>query len=86
MITETAFQSSTLVRFDPNTGAILETGVGGFAAADVRDIAVGPAGNLWVAIGSVDSPRVVVLNPADGSVAGEEISTTLNPSGIAFVE
>lgn len=86
MITETGYQASTLVKFDPNTGAILESGVGGYADVDVRDIAVGPAGNLWVAVGSVESPKVVVLNPADGSVAAAEIGTTLNPAGITFVD
>ena len=84
MITETGFLASTLVRFDPNTGAILESGVGGYADADIRDIAKGPAGNLWVAIGSVEAPKVVVLNPADGSPAAAEISTSLIPSGINF--
>ena len=86
MITETAFQSSTLVKFNPGTGVIETTGVGGYTDADIRDIAMGPAGNLWVAIGSTESPQVVVLNPADDSVVGTEISTSLIPTGLSFVQ
>lgn len=86
MITETAFQSSTLVKFNPNTGAIVETGVGGYSAVDIRDIATGPAGNLWLAVGSTESPKVLVLDPADGTSAGAEIATSLIPAGITFVD
>ena len=86
MITETAFLSSTLVKFDPNTGTIESTGVAGFADVDLRDIAKGPEGNLWVAVGNTTSPQVVVVNPADDSVIGPEINTTLIPTGITFAE
>ena len=84
MITETSFNNATLVKFNPGTGVIDTTGVGGYSDVDLRDIAMGPAGNLWVAIGSTENPQVVVLNPADDSVVGTEISTSLTPTGIAF--
>jgi len=86
MITETAFLSSSLVRFNPVTGSIEATGVAGFSGVDIRDIARGPAGNLWVALGGLENPMVVVLDPDDGSVVGSEINTSLIPTGINFVE
>jgi len=55
MITETAFLSSSLVRFNPVTGSIEATGVAGFSGVDIRDIARGPAGNLWVALGGLET-------------------------------
>ena len=86
MITETGFGSSTLVSFDPNTGAINETGVAGLADVDLRDITTGPAGNLWVAVADIATPRVVILNPADNTIVSEDIMPALNPTGIAFTQ
>ena len=86
MITETGFGSSTLVSFDPNTGAITESGVAGFTDLDLRDIATGPAGNLWIAVADTAMPRVVVLNPADNTIITEDINPALNPTGIAFTQ
>jgi len=86
MITETGFGTSTLVRFDPNTGAIVTTGVAGFTDVDLRYIAAGPNGNLWVAVADLTNPRVVLLNPADDSINTDEITPALNPTGIAFTQ
>ena len=86
MIVETGFGSSTLVSFDPNTGVINETGVAGLADIDLRDIATGPAGNLWVAVADIATPRVVILNPADNTIVSEDIMPALNPTGIAFTQ
>jgi len=86
MITETGFGSSTLVSFNPNTGAIITTGVAGLAGVDLRDITTGPAGNLWIAVADTAIPRVVILNPADDSVVSEDIKPALNPTGIAFTQ
>lgn len=86
MITESGFNSSTLVSFDPNTGAIVTTGVAGLTNVDLRDITTGPAGNLWVAVADTAMPRIVILNPADDSVVSEAIKPALNPTGIAFTQ
>ncbi len=86
LVTSSSFGVSSLEQFNPVTGRIDALGVAGLSDVDVRDIAVGPAGNLWVAVGDPVSPRVVVLNPADNSVVTDSIATTLNPASIAFTQ
>jgi hypothetical protein len=86
MITETGFGSSTLVSFDPNTGAITTTGVAGLTDVDLRDITTGPNGNLWISVADITTPRVIILNPADDSIVSEDIQPSLNPTGVAFTQ
>lgn len=77
----------SLEQFNPVTGSIDIRGVAGLSEVDVRDVAIGPAGNLWVAIGDPVMPRVVVINPSDNnSIVTDQIMTTLNPSNIAFTQ
>ena len=86
MITETGFGSSTLSRFDPNTGAVATTGVADLTDVDLRDITTGPNGNLWIAVADITTPRVIILNPADDTIVSEDIQPALNPTGIAFTQ
>ena len=53
---------------------------------DIRDLAVGPEGNLWVAVADPVAPRVVIINPADNSLVSDGIATTQNPTSLAFTE
>ena len=85
LISQAGFGSSS-VKFNPNTGAIENSSFGSISGVDVRYLAKGPAGNLWVAIGDATNPRVVVLNPADGTQVGADLQTTLNPAGLNFVQ
>ncbi len=86
LVAQAGFGSSSVQKFDPNTGAVSDTGFGGITGVDVRDIAKGPAGNLWVGIGSTDDPRIVVLDPATGTQVGSDIKTQLMPAGITFLQ
>jgi len=86
IVTSASFGSTSLDRFSPVTGRIEALGVAGLSDVDIRDIAVGPSGNLWVAIFDPESPRLVVINPADGATVSDGIATTQNPTGIAFTQ
>jgi len=77
---------TSLVQFDPNTGNILANPAAGLSGVDIRDIAVGPAGNLWVAVADAESPGLIVINPADNSVIEEKIGTLLNPIDLSFAQ
>ena len=86
LVTSQGFGSTSLDMFNPGTGRIEALGVAGLTGVDIRDIAVGPAGNLWVAIADPESPRVIVINPADNSVISPDIATTQSPASIAFTQ
>jgi len=86
IVTSSSFGASSLERFNPVTGRIEALGVAGLSSVDIRDIAVGPAGNLWVAVADPESPKVVVINPADDSTISDGIATTQNPNSIAFTQ
>jgi hypothetical protein len=86
LVAQQSFGSSSVVKFDPNTGAITDAAFGGITGVDVRTLATGPNGNLWVGIGDSANPRIVVLNPADGTQVGATLQTTLVPAGLNFVQ
>ncbi len=86
LVSSSGFGTTSLDQFNPVTGRIEALGVAGLAGVDIRDIAVGPAGNLWVAIAAAESPKIVVINPADNSLVSDGIATTLNPTGFAFTQ
>lgn len=86
LVTSSGSGTASLDQFNPMTGRIEALGVAGVTNVDVRDIAVGPEGNLWVAIGSAETPKIVVLNPEDNSFVSSGIETTLSPSGFAFAQ
>ncbi len=84
LISYAAYQSNTLVRFNPNTGAIEETGVAGLSDVDLRDVARGPDGTLWVGVGDTTNPRIVIIDPADNSVVSDSVNIGSNPNNIVF--
>ncbi len=86
VVSSSGFGAASLDQFNPMTGRIEALGVAGLTGVDIRDIAVGPAGNLWVAIASAESPKIVVINPVDNSLISDGIATTLNPTGFAFTQ
>jgi len=80
------FGASTLQRFNPVTGAIEAAEVAGLVDVNITDIALGPNGNLWVGVGDLQAPKIVLINPADDSIVNEGIPMTGNPSSISFVQ
>ena len=86
IVTEESFGTASLDQFNPVTGQIEALGIAGLSDVDIRDLAVGPQGNLWIAVADPVSPRVVVINPADNSVVSDGIPTTQNPTSLAFTE
>ena len=86
LVTSTAFDVTSLDQFNPVTGNIDALGVAGLSGVDIRDIATGPAGNLWIAVADPVAPRIVIIDPTDNSVVADEIATTLNPTNIVFTE
>ena len=86
IVTGEGFVSTSLDQFNPVTGQIEALGIAGLSDVDIRDLAIGPEGNLWVAVADAVSPRVVVINPADNSVVSDGIPTTQNPTNLAFTQ
>lgn len=74
-----------LRRFDPATGEVDPDPVAGLTSLDLRDLAVGPAGLLWIANGDTGNPRIDLLEPGMDMI-GDSIATGsgLLPSGIDF--
>ena len=86
IVTSASFASTSLDQFNPVTGQIEALGIAGLTDVDIRDLAVGPEGNLWVAVADPVAPRVVIINPADNSLVSDGIATTQNPTSLAFTE
>jgi len=84
IVTSTSFVSTSLDQFNPVTGQIEALGIAGLSDVDIRDLAIGPNGNLWVAIADPVSPRVVIINPVDNSIVSDGVPTTQNPTSLAF--
>lgn len=78
------FRNESLFAFNPSTGAANETPVAGYAGIDIATLAGGPAGNLWVGIGSPDMPRIELLSPDQQRL--ETIGLIQNPAAIRFAE
>ncbi|MDT0617026.1 hypothetical protein RM531_00920 [Salinisphaera sp. P385] len=72
-----------LRRFDPATGEIDPDPVAGLTSLDLRDLAVGPAGLLWIANADLGNPRIDLLEPGMDLISNS-IATELLPSGIDF--
>lgn len=74
-----------LRRFDPVTGEIDPDPVAGLTSLDLRDLAVGPAGLLWIANADTGNPRIELLEPGMDMIS-DSIATGsgLLPSGIDF--
>ena len=86
IVSSASFTSTSLDQFNPVTGQIEALGIAGLSDVDIRDLAIGPQGNLWVAVADPVSPRVVIINPADNSIVSDGIPTTQNPTSLAFTE
>ena len=86
LVTSTEFGVTSLDQFNPVTGNIDALGIAGLSGVDIRDIATGPAGNLWILVADPFAPKIVIIDPTDNSIVAGEIATSLNPESIAFTE
>lgn len=71
-----------LFPFDPSNGTVGDS-IDGFAGKDLRDIATGPDGRVWIADADAGDPRVRLLDP-DTNDETDDFSTELLPGGIHF--
>lgn len=79
------WQDNALYRFNPMTGVVANSPIDGFTGVDIKGLAFGPAGRVWVSLGDNANPRVALIDPAtDTEVAS--IPTTLNPAKVVFVQ
>lgn len=76
------WQDISLTRFNPSTGEVGAT-VGGLTGMDLRALALGPRGRLWVADASAGAPGLRVLD-ADSGDQMDFVATDLLPVDIAF--
>lgn len=76
------WQNIALRRFNPTTGEVSDT-VGGLSGKDLRALALGPQGHLWVADATASAPGLRVLE-ADSGDQVDFIATDLLPVDIAF--
>ncbi len=56
--------------------------VNGFSNQDLRDIEIGPDGQVWIANAEMGNPRVDIYNPETGTV--DMVTTDLLPASIDF--
>ena len=85
VITSAGYQNNTLRSYSVATGLLEDGAVSGLEGMDLINLAVGPAGRLWVGIGG-NEPGFVLIDPTDNSVVNEKVSTEFVPNHIVFVE
>jgi len=76
------WQNISLTRFNPGTGEVGAI-VAGLSGMDLRALALGPRGRLWVADASADAPGLRVLD-ADSGEQIDFVATDLLPADITF--
>ena len=76
------WQNISLTRFNPGTGEVGAT-VAGLSGMDLRALALGPRGRLWVADASAGAPGLRVLD-ADSGEQIDFVATDLLPAAITF--
>jgi hypothetical protein len=81
----TGWQSISVYRFSPSTGAVEAQPLADFDGIDVRGLAVDPDQFLWVSVADGGSPRVDVVDPASNAVVGS-VGTVLNPNTVVFTQ
>ena len=77
--------SSSLRAFNPSTGIVEDGAIAGLANMDLRTIAIGPQGNLWVGDANHSNPGLRVIDPSTKTQTGF-VSTSLLPIDLAFAE
>ena len=78
----TTGRTFSLTRFNPGTGEV-GAAVAGLSGMDLRALALGPRGRLWVADASAGAPGLRVLD-ADSGEQIDFVATDLLPAAITF--
>lgn len=78
-----AFGSIDLRAFNPTSGEVASSAIANLEAQDLRDVTIGPESGLWVANAESGNPRVVLVDPTNGTVT-TSVATDLPPAGIDF--
>jgi len=78
-----SFGSLDLRSFDPSTGNVDSGSVAGLGGVDLRDLAMGPDGRLWVGDARTGNPGLRLLDPGSDSEL-DFVSTSLLPKSITF--
>lgn len=78
-----AFKDVSLYRFDPSTPSEDPILLDNFDGIDIRALAAGPSGNLWIADGAVDNPGIRILDPESDQEV-DFVPTDLLPKQIEF--
>lgn len=86
MISESGFNESSVAKINPTTGEVVQSDFAGITGVDVRALAIGPAGNLWVGIADAANPRLLIVDTDDGNQFGSEVRTVLDPNEIIFAQ
>jgi len=81
----TGWQSISLYRFSPATGAVETTPVAGFDGIDIRGLALDPENRLWVSVADDSAPRIEVLDTTTNALS-DTIETVLNPTTVVFTQ
>lgn len=82
--------NNALYAFDPDNGEFERNDsdelkvVAGLSGVNLADIALGPKGNLWVAVADASNPRIEIIDPADHEIEETVSGFELNPNNIAF--
>ena len=77
------FGDVSLFRFDPSAPSEEPVLIENFDGIDIRALAAGPSGNLWIADGAVDNPGIRILDPETDQEV-DFLPTQLLPMQIEF--
>ncbi|MFT4925282.1 MAG: hypothetical protein ACI8WB_001374 [Phenylobacterium sp.] len=79
-------ETSTLYEFNPTTGAIVASDVGGNGTETITFITLDTSNTLWVSAVNPATPGVDLINTNTNAKIGGRMLTTLNPNAIRFVD
>lgn len=79
-------ESSTLYEFNPTTGDIVTTDVGGNGTETISYVTLDKSNILWVSIANSTNPGVDLIVTETNEKTGVRLSTVLNPKDIRFVD
>lgn len=77
------FKDVSLLRFDPSQPSEDPELIDSFDGVDIRALAAGPSGNLWIADAAADNPGIRVLDPESNQEV-DFVPTDLLPKQIEF--
>lgn len=76
---------STLYQFNPSTGEITGSDIGGNGTETISYATLDSANIIWMSVANPTNPGIDLINTATNEKVGNRLATTLNPSVIRFV-